>query len=111
MYCKNPIEHIFIIQKVKILGLLKRVESQLNSQNLTVIIDTYKDSEKCVLWLEEELRKGPFDITKISVKRIESCRGLEFPVLVTITDGCDLENMKSFTLVVTRQNYERLIEK
>ena len=51
-------EHIFIKNKTKILGLLKRIkESKMTSQKITVIIDHKFDREKCESWLKEALNK------------------------------------------------------
>ena len=58
-------------------------------QKLTVIIYTQINRKNCELWLKKEVMKEPYNDSEIDVKSIEECRGLEFPVLVTITDEAD----------------------
>ena len=60
--------------------------SNFKHEQVTVIIEVPTESEKkCVSWLMEELEKEVVKKGKIFVKTIEQCRGLEFPVLVTIS--------------------------
>ena len=54
--CKFPLEHIFTRHKTKILGLIRRVKSQIKSQKLTVITETEQCKEACELWLKEQLQ-------------------------------------------------------
>ena len=82
-YCKSPLQHLLIENKTKILKLLKRIQSELKSIQITVIFGLYSSSIECINWLKEELRKEDLSIL---VKAIDECRGLEFPALVTISN-------------------------
>ena len=86
-YCKNPVEHLLQADKTQILAMLKRIQSKFSVSEVTVLIDTLKDQQKCVNWLKAELIKENGNIGKIVFKTIRECRGLEFPVLLTISDG------------------------
>ena len=63
----------------------KRIQSQFRASEITVLIDTFKDAQKCVRWLKKELEKENGTIANIAFKTIGECRGLEFPVLLTIS--------------------------
>ena len=76
--------HLLIENKTKILKLLKRIQSELKSIQITVIFGLYSSSIECINWLKEELRKEDIS-NSILVKSIDECRGLEFPALVTIS--------------------------
>ena len=84
-YCKSPLKHLLIANKTKIMKLLKRVQSNLKSIQITVIVDIYSASNECINWLTEELRKEDL-CNSVQVKAIEECRGLEFTALVTISN-------------------------
>ena len=46
---------------------------------------TSKQAQECNNWLKTELNKENVTITNIVFKTIGQCRGLEFPVLLTIS--------------------------
>ena len=85
--CKNPAEHLLQGNKTKILEMIKRIQSKFTTLEVTVLIDTLKDNQKCVNWLKTELKKETDIIGNIVFNTIGQCRGLEFPVLLTISDG------------------------
>ena len=87
-YCRNPVEHLLEANKTKILAMLKRMQSKFSVSEITVLIDTSKDEPKCVDWLRTELVKENVTIGNIAFKTIGQCRGLEFPVLLTISTYC-----------------------
>ena len=82
-YCRNPTEHLFVAKKTKIIALLKRAQVNFNATKVTVIIDTERRKENCVDWLRKNLEEEGI-AENFEVKTVEQCRGLEFPVLVTI---------------------------
>ena len=85
LYCKTPLKHLLISNKAKIMKLLKRIQSETKSMQVTVIVNVYSSSHECINWLKEVLRKeNPSN--SVQVKAIEDCRGLEFPALVTISN-------------------------
>ena len=86
-YCKIPVEHLLQANKTKILAMLKRIQSKFKVLEVTILIETLIDNQKCGEWMKRELKKEPFLIGNIVFKTIEQCRGLEFPVLMTINDG------------------------
>ena len=90
-YCSNAQEHLLFANKAKIFALLRRIRTKVKAKDekITFIIDT-KDARKCVDWIEVELKKNLID--SVDVKTIEQCRGMEFPILVTITDLYSLVN-------------------
>ena len=65
--------------------LLKRIQSELKSIQITVIVGLYSSSIDCINWLKEELIKQD-PSNSVLVKSIDECRGLEFPALVTISN-------------------------
>ena len=87
--CGNPVEHLLQANKCKILAMLKRIQSKFSMSEITVLIDTRRDFQKCKNWLKTELIKenDTDTIGNIVFKTIEQCRGLEFPVLLTISFG------------------------
>ena len=85
-YCKNPVEHLLQANETQILAMLKRIQSKFSISKITVLIDTFKDKQKCVNWLRTEMIKENATIGNIVFKTIEQCRGQEFPVLLTISD-------------------------
>ena len=85
-YCKSPLKHLIIANKTKIMKLLKRVQSELKSIQITVIVGLYSSSIDCINWLKEELIKQDLSNSDVLVKSIDECRGLEFPALVTISN-------------------------
>ena len=86
-FCKNPVEHLFQANRTKILAMIKRIQSKFTKLEVTVLIETFKDDQKCVNWLKTELKEEDGAISNIVFKTIGQCRGLEFPVLLTIDDG------------------------
>ena len=83
--CDDPMEHQFIANRTKIFALLRRVQSELNPMKITVIINIKRgENQKIITWLTEELEKENL-LDSINVTTIGQCRGLEFPVLVTLT--------------------------
>ena len=54
VYCRNPAEHLFQANKTKILAMVKRIQSNFSTSEVTVLIDTSKDPQKCVNWLKTE---------------------------------------------------------
>ena len=86
-YCRNPMEHLLQANKTKILSMLKRIQSKFTVLEITVVIDTLKDEQKCVNWIKTELTKENDTICNIVIKTIGQCRGLEFPVLLVISFG------------------------
>ena len=52
--CKNPVEHLLQGNKTKILDMIKRIQSIFTTLQVTVLIDTLKDDQKCVNWLKTE---------------------------------------------------------
>ena len=85
LYCNNPVEHLLQANKTKIIAMLKRIQSKFTSLEVTVLIDSRRDDQKCVNWLKTELIKENDTIGNIVFKTIRQCRGLEFPVLLTIS--------------------------
>lgn len=85
--CGNPQEHLMAVHVTKIFALLRRIQKKViaEDEKITVIVDTDTDRKKCVKWLENELEKNC--ISNVDVKTIEQCRGMEFPTLVTISQG------------------------
>ena len=90
-YCRNPVEHILQANETQILAMLKRIQSKFSISKITVLIDTFNDSQKCVNWLRTEMIKENCTIGNIVFKTIEQCRGQEFPVLLTISDDSNYE--------------------
>ena len=86
-YCKIPVEHLLHANKTKILAMLKRIQSKFTALEVTVLIETLIDNQKCGDWMKRELKKETFLNGNIVFKTIEQCRGVEFPVLMTISDG------------------------
>ena len=86
-YCKNPVEELLQANKTKILAMLKRIKSKFSLSEITVLIDIKNDDQKCVNWLRTELMKENGTVGNIVFKTIEQCRGLEFPVLLTISEN------------------------
>ena len=85
-YCKIPVEHHLQENKTKILAMLKRIQSKFSVSKVTVLIDT-SDDENCVNWLKTAVITENGTIGNIVFKTIGQCRGLEFPVLLSITLG------------------------
>ena len=104
-YCRNPMEHLLQANKTKILSMLKRIQSKCTELEVTVLIDTLKDEQKCVNWIKTELKKENNAIGNIVIKTIQQCRGLEFPVLLIISFGnyhCDFSStLDAWTRVTT----------
>ena len=50
-------EHLLQANKTKILSMLKRIQSKFTVLEITVVIDTLKDEQKCVNWIKTELKK------------------------------------------------------
>ena len=88
--CKNPVEHFLQANKTKILAMLKRIQSKFSISEITVLIDSTSKKQKCVNWLKTELIKENSTIDNIVFKTIGQCRGLEFPVLLSISDSCSV---------------------
>ena len=65
--------------------LLKRIQSETKSMQVTVIFNVYSSSHECINWLKEVLRKENTS-NSVQVKAIEECRGLELPALVTMSN-------------------------
>ena len=86
-YCKIPVEHLLQANKTKILAMLKRIQSKFTALEVTVLIETLIDNQKCGDWMKRELKKADYSTGNIVYKTIGQCRGLEFPVLMTINDG------------------------
>ena len=84
-HCELQLEHYLIANKERIFELLKRVQLKLRTLSITVIVDIGSKTQNCVIWLNTELMKEDFT-RNIVVKTIEQCRGIEFPVLVTISN-------------------------
>ena len=88
-FCFIPQEHLLVSHKTKIFALLRRIQRKFKAENenITVIIKANynEDTSKCVEWIETELKKNL--ICNFDVKTIGQCRGMEFPILVSITDG------------------------
>ena len=91
-YCRNPVEHLFQANKTQILAMIKRIQSMFTLSEVTVLIYTHEDDPKCVSWLKTELIKENDSIGNIVFKTIGQCRGLEFPVLLTIGSGSQRSN-------------------
>ena len=84
-YCKIPVEHLLQANKTKIHAMLKRIQSKFPTSEVTVLMGTSKQAKECNNWLKTELNKENVTITNIVFKTIGQCRGLEFPVLLTIS--------------------------
>jgi hypothetical protein len=102
-YCNNLVEHLLQENKTKILALLKRIQLKFSVSEITILIDTYQcqqNNQKCVRWLKTELIKENGTIGNLVFKTIEQCRGLEFPVLLTISSALpsNFLNVASTTL-------------
>ena len=79
--CSNPLEHLFQRHRSPIIKLLKGLHSQ---EEVTVIVECDFKLLECVAWLTDEVAQEQLTI---NVKTVDQCRGVEFPVLVTITTG------------------------
>ena len=86
-HCKIPVKHLLQANKTKILSMLKRIQSKFTVLEVTVLIETLIDNQKCGDWMKRELKKADYSIGNIVYKTIGQCRGLEFPVLLTISDS------------------------
>ena len=70
--------------KSKICGLIRRVQTKLEETSLTVIISTQRD-DLTIPWLNYMIATE--GIAGVQVKTTDQCRGVEYPTLITITDG------------------------
>ena len=73
VYCKNPVEHLLQANKTKILAMLKRILSMFKLSEITVLIDTANNQQKCVNWLKTELARETNTIDNIVFKTIAQC--------------------------------------
>ena len=84
-YCTNPTEHLLEKYREGLVGCLRKIQPMMEEEMITVVISTYRDTPSCVNWLTAELEKE--GITGVQVKRLSQCRGVEYPVLVSISHG------------------------
>ena len=83
--CRYPVKHLLQANKTKNFAMLKRIQSKFPTSEVTVLMGTSKQAQECNNWLKTELNKENVTITNIVFKTIGQCRGLEFPVLLTIS--------------------------
>ena len=85
MCCRNPLQHLFQAHRSLIIKLLKGLHSQKIQEEVTIIVECDNHLSECVDWLTKEVTQE--NLKRINVKTVDQCRGVEFPVLVTITTG------------------------
>jgi hypothetical protein len=84
-YCKKPLSHLLTAHKNRIIQLVRRIRSKLQEAEVTVIISSHENLPECAKWLQRELTNE--GLSGVQVKMLDQCRGVEYPVLVTITEG------------------------
>ena len=84
--CRYPVKHLLQANDTIILAMLKRIQSKFKTSEVTVLIaGTSKLAQECNNWMKTELNKENVIVNNIVFKTIGECRGLEFPVLLTIS--------------------------
>ena len=101
--CRYPVKHLLQANDTIILAMLKRIQSKFKTSEVTVLIaGTSKLAQECNNWMKTELNKENVTVTNIVFKTIGECRGLEFPVLLTISFSSNYSSASTTLDVWTR---------
>ena len=86
--CYIPMTHLFLRNISQIISFIKRVLQKTLTTELNIIVNTSPFTRECIIYLRGELERSNLS-SKVIVKDIDKCRGLEYPVLMTITNDAN----------------------
>ena len=67
------------------MDFFRRIERLAEVDIITVLVSIHQDTHGCVNLLETQLRNE--GIKGVQIKTLDQCRGVEYPILVSISEG------------------------